>query len=121
MTGGLPAGELALLTGPGSVGKVLALQIAAALACDREPLQNAGGWLPAGPAVFRDRAGAMRRARAHHPEADGREQSATGAVPPPSLPPGGTTAALDLVSSPRLGCATMTKTLRHSSALAAPP
>ena len=50
--GWLPAGELALLTGPGSVGKgVLALQIAAALACDREPLQKAGGWLPASPAV----------------------------------------------------------------------
>lgn len=50
--GWLPAGELALLTGPGSVGKgVLALQIAAALACDRKPLQKAGGWLPASPAV----------------------------------------------------------------------
>lgn len=50
--GWLPVGELALLTGPGSVGKsVLVLQLGTALACDRDPLQHAGGWLPAGAAV----------------------------------------------------------------------
>ena len=37
--GALPAGELSLLAGPGSVGKsLLALQLGAALACDRGPL-----------------------------------------------------------------------------------
>ena len=50
--GWLPAGELALLAGPGSAGKgLLSLQLAAALACDRDVLQHGGGWLPAGPAV----------------------------------------------------------------------
>ena len=50
--GWLPAGELALLAGPGNVGKgLLTVQLAAALACDRDPLQNAGGWLPAGAAI----------------------------------------------------------------------
>lgn len=50
--GWLPAGELALLTGPGSVGKsLIALQLGVALACDRDALQNAGGWLPKGSAV----------------------------------------------------------------------
>lgn len=48
----LPAGELAMLTGPGEAGKgVLVLQLGAALACDREPLQRDGGWLPAGAAI----------------------------------------------------------------------
>ena len=50
--GWLPAGELALLAGPGNVGKgLLTVQLAAALACDRGPLENAGGWLPAGATV----------------------------------------------------------------------
>ena len=50
--GWLPAGELSLLTGPGSAGKgVLVGQLAAALSCDRGPLGAQGGWLPAGPAV----------------------------------------------------------------------
>ena len=50
--GWLPAGELALLAGPGNAGKgLLSVQLAAALACDRRILQNAGGWLPAGAAV----------------------------------------------------------------------
>ena len=48
----LPAGELAMLTGRGETGKgLLALQLGAALACDREPLCHAGGWLPAGAAI----------------------------------------------------------------------
>ena len=48
----LPAGELAMLTGRGETGKgLLALQLGAALACDREPLHHAGGWLPAGAAI----------------------------------------------------------------------
>ncbi len=43
----LPAGELCLLTGPGSVGKsLLALQLGAALACDRRALRGYRGWLP---------------------------------------------------------------------------
>ena len=48
----LPAGELTMLTGPGEAGKgLLALQLGAALACDREPLHHAGGWLPAGDVI----------------------------------------------------------------------
>ena len=48
----LSAGELALLTGPGSAGKgQMVLQLGAALACDREPLAYAGGWLPRGKLV----------------------------------------------------------------------
>ena len=47
--GWLPAGELSLLAGPGSVGKsLLALQLGAALACDRGTLLVDGDWLPAG-------------------------------------------------------------------------
>lgn len=47
--GWLPAGELSLLAGPGSVGKsLLALQLGAALACDRGPRLVGGDWLPAG-------------------------------------------------------------------------
>ena len=43
--GWLPANELALLSGPGDVGKsTLALQLGAALACNRERV--VGGWLP---------------------------------------------------------------------------
>lgn len=45
--GWLPAGELSLLTGPGSVGKSLfLLQLGAALACDRKVLNRNRGWLP---------------------------------------------------------------------------
>ena len=45
----LPAGELVLFPGPGAAGKsLMGLQLGAALACDRKPLQNAGGWLPKG-------------------------------------------------------------------------
>lgn len=48
----LPAGELALFTGPGSVGKgVFALQLSSALACDRDPLQKGGNWLPKGKSI----------------------------------------------------------------------
>ena len=48
----LPVGELALFTGPGSVGKgVFALQLASALTCDRHPLQGVGGWLPKGEKI----------------------------------------------------------------------
>ena len=48
----LPAGELAMLTGRGETGKgLLGLQLGAALACDREPLCRAGGWLPKGGAI----------------------------------------------------------------------
>ena len=44
----LPAGEIALLTGPGSTGKsLLTLQFGAALACDRDILRTNRGWLPA--------------------------------------------------------------------------
>ncbi|MDE0230147.1 MAG: hypothetical protein OXJ62_14940 [Spirochaetaceae bacterium] len=40
------------MAGPGFVGKgLLTVQLGAALACDREPLQNAGGWLPVGDQV----------------------------------------------------------------------
>ena len=47
--GWLPAGELSLLAGPGSVGKsLLALQLGAALTCHRSALLNGGDWLPAG-------------------------------------------------------------------------
>ena len=50
--GWLPAGELCLLAGPGSAGKgLLSLQLGAALACDRDPLQKGGGWLPVGAAI----------------------------------------------------------------------
>ena len=61
--GWLPVGELAMLAGPGSVGKsLLALQLGAALACDRDPLhatnkrqpvkvRDSVGWLPKGSAV----------------------------------------------------------------------
>ncbi len=50
--GWLPAGELAMLTGPGSEGKgKLAMQLGAALACDRGPLELAGGWLPSGGVI----------------------------------------------------------------------
>ncbi|MDE0229993.1 MAG: AAA family ATPase [Spirochaetaceae bacterium] len=52
--GWIPAGELALLAGPGNAGKglgLLTVQLAAALACDRDPLRKAGGWLPVGEAV----------------------------------------------------------------------
>ena len=50
--GWLPAGELALLAGPGSVGKsLLALQLGAALACDRGALLTGGDWLPAGASI----------------------------------------------------------------------
>ena len=45
--GWLPVGELSMLTGPGETGKsVLLLQMAAALACDRDALNGGGGWLP---------------------------------------------------------------------------
>ena len=50
--GWLPAGELSLLAGPGSVGKsLLALQLGAALACDRAALLAGGDWLPAGARI----------------------------------------------------------------------
>ena len=59
--GWLPAGELSLLAGPGSVGKsLLALQLGAALACDRGQLLDAGGWLPSGRLGARRSAGTMR-------------------------------------------------------------
>ena len=48
--GWLPAGELALLAGPGNAGKgLLSVQLGAALACNRNALHD--GWLPAGAAV----------------------------------------------------------------------
>lgn len=48
----LPLGELAMLTGRGETGKgLLGLQLGAALACDRDPLCHAGGWLPTGSAI----------------------------------------------------------------------
>ena len=48
----LPAGELAMLTGRGETGKgLLTLQLGAALACNREPLHAAGGWMPAGATI----------------------------------------------------------------------